>query len=200
MLCLITAPCCSCSLYETAAASLLSSTPRMAVCVRSACVEMRLLKVLLSSCVNYTKIHQPFVGNFYAKRIFSTAAPLFSRIGGTSKTCRAHTGVHPLKFTVPPENSKQVLNIRSYSDTGLNTVCRQILPSSRCQPKRSQNALQRHEDMLPGGAAPSGKTADSYCLMVKETHHLSKLTKFILIVILVSDVPYCKIWYLTNTK
>lgn len=127
----------------------------MAVCVKAASVELRLL--LQASCVNCSKIHPPHVGNFHAKRVFSTASPLFSRIGGTVKLYRARTGVYPLKFTVPPGNRKQELDSRSYSDTGFNTLCGQILPSSRFQSKSSQNALQRKESMLPGGATSSGK-------------------------------------------
>ncbi|XP_034553016.1 magnesium transporter MRS2 homolog, mitochondrial [Notolabrus celidotus] len=132
--------------------------PTMAVCVKAACcagVERKLLRVLLDSSTSCTKIHQPFVGNFYAKRLFSTASPFFSRICGTVILCSARTKVHPLKFTVPLGNRKLALTARSYCDIGSYALCRQTLPSSRFQPKRSQNVLQRKESMLPGGATGS---------------------------------------------
>ncbi|CAJ1062083.1 magnesium transporter MRS2 homolog%2C mitochondrial [Xyrichtys novacula] len=128
----------------------------MAVSMKAACcagVERKVLKVLLASYTNCTRSYQPYVVNFNAKRLFSTAGPLFSRIDGTADLCSAAAKVHPLKkFTVPLGNRKLEQTSRSYSDIGSHALYRPTLPSSRCQPKRSQSALGRKENLLQVGA------------------------------------------------
>ncbi|XP_042346624.1 magnesium transporter MRS2 homolog, mitochondrial isoform X2 [Plectropomus leopardus] len=108
---------------------------------------MKLHKVLLSGCINCTRMYLLFGGNFYSKRLFSSLG-----MGGTRTLilCGARTVLYPQKYTVPLGNRKLGLYSRSYSVVGLNGPCSQAL--SRCQPRRSQSAVATEENLLQGGA------------------------------------------------
>ncbi len=130
----------------------------MAVCVKAVyggggggggAVEMKLHRVLLAGCVNYTRMNLPFGGSFHAKRLFTSVSPFSSRVGGTTRTlilCSARTARYQLKCTVPLGNIKLGLCSRSYSNVG-----------SRCQPRGPQSAAGRKENLLQGGASWPGK-------------------------------------------
>ncbi len=139
----------------------------MAVCVKTVwCggVEMKLHRMLLTGCMNCIKMYQPFNGNFYSKRLFSSVTPLSSRMSRTRTLvlCAARAVLHPQRFTVPLGNRKQGLCSRSYRDVSLKAVCSETLPVSRCQPRRSLSAAVRNGNLLQGGAALPGKSETQY--------------------------------------
>lgn len=137
----------------------------MAVCVKAVwCggVEMKLHKVLLTGCVNCTRMYLPFSGN-YSKSLFSSVTSFSSRMGGTRTLmfC-ARTVLHPLKLSVQLGNRKLNLSSRNYSDVCSKAFCSQTLPVSRCQPRRSLSAVVRKENLLQGGASWPGKNEILY--------------------------------------
>ncbi|XP_070691222.1 magnesium transporter MRS2 homolog, mitochondrial [Pempheris klunzingeri] len=118
----------------------------MALCVKAVCgggVEMKLHRMLLAGCMNCTRMHLSFGGNFYPKRLFSSVS---------SRLCRAHSGLYPLKYAVPLGDRNLGFYSRSYRDVGSNALCSQTLPVSRCQPGRSPSAAVGKENLLQGGA------------------------------------------------
>ncbi|XP_078109490.1 magnesium transporter MRS2 homolog, mitochondrial isoform X2 [Sander vitreus] len=119
-----------------------------------AAVEMKLHSVLLIGYMNCTRMYLPFGGNFYPKRLFSSVSSFSSRMGGTQTRILwgARTVLYPLKYTVPLGNRELGLYRRCYSGVGSNALCSQTLPLSRCQPRRSQSAAVRKENLLQGGA------------------------------------------------
>ncbi|XP_035528327.1 magnesium transporter MRS2 homolog, mitochondrial [Morone saxatilis] len=128
----------------------------MAACVKAVCaaaagaggVEMRVHRVLLTGCMNCTRMYLSFGGNFYPKRLYSSVSPLPPRTGGTRTLMLC-----PLKHTVPLGNREAGLYSRSYGDLGSNALCSLTLPVSRCQPRRAPSAAGRKEELLQGGAA-----------------------------------------------
>ncbi|KAM9353826.1 magnesium transporter MRS2 homolog, mitochondrial [Symphorus nematophorus] len=118
----------------------------MAVSVRAVCcggVDMKLHRVLLTGCMNCTRMYLPFSGNFYSKRLFSSVGPCSSRMDGTRTLmlCSARTALYPLKYTVPLGPGELGLYSRAYSDVG---------SKARCQPRRSAGV--RKGNLLQGGA------------------------------------------------
>ncbi|XP_059196130.1 magnesium transporter MRS2 homolog, mitochondrial [Centropristis striata] len=113
---------------------------------------MKLHKVLLAGCVNCTKMYLPLSGNFYQKRLFSSV--FSSRMGGTRTLDLFSTRavLYPLKCTVPLGNRRLGLYSRSHSGGVVNALCSQTVSVSRCQPRRSQSAAVRKENLLQGGA------------------------------------------------
>ncbi|XP_039662162.1 magnesium transporter MRS2 homolog, mitochondrial isoform X2 [Perca fluviatilis] len=115
---------------------------------------MKLHSVMLIGYMNCTRMYLPFGGNFYPKRLFSSVSSFSSRMGGTQTRilCGARTVLYPLKYTVPLGNRELGLYRRCYSGVGSSALCSQTLPVSRCQPRRSQSAAVRKENLLQGGA------------------------------------------------
>ncbi|XP_051263846.1 magnesium transporter MRS2 homolog, mitochondrial [Dicentrarchus labrax] len=126
----------------------------MAACVKAVCaagggggVEMTVHRVLLTGCMNCTRMYLPLGGNFYPKRLYSSVSPFPSRMGGTRTFM-----LYPLKYTVTLGNRKPGLYSRGYGDLGSNALCSLTLPVSRCEPRRPQSAAGRKEELLQGGA------------------------------------------------
>ncbi|XP_032374926.1 magnesium transporter MRS2 homolog, mitochondrial [Etheostoma spectabile] len=119
-----------------------------------AAVEMKLHRVLLTGCMNCTRMYLPFGGNFYPKRLFSSVSYFSSRMGGTQTRmlCGARAVLYPLKYTVPLGKRELGLYRRCYSGVGSDALCSQTLPMSRRQPTRFQSAAVRKENLLQGGA------------------------------------------------
>lgn len=115
---------------------------------------MKLHKVLLTGCVNCTRMYLPFSRNYYSKRLFSSVTSFSSRLGGTRTLmfC-ARTVLHPLKFNVQLGNRKLNLSSRNYSDVCSKAFCSQTLPMSKCQPRGALSAVVRKENLLQGGAS-----------------------------------------------
>lgn len=115
---------------------------------------MRLYRVLLSGCMNCTRMYLPFSGNIYPKRLFSSASPFSSRMDGTRALmlCSARTVLYPLKYTVPLGHRELGLNSSSSCNVGSKAVSSKTLSESRCQPRRSHSAWVRKGKLLQGGA------------------------------------------------
>lgn len=128
----------------------------MAACVKAVCcagVEIKVLRLLLAGSVDRTRT--PFVGTFHPKRLFSSVGAFSSRLGGTQNLILSKT--RTLKCTLPRGNRKLAFSSWSCSDVGLKSLCGQMLPVSRCQPRRFQCAAVGKEKMLQGGASWPGK-------------------------------------------
>lgn len=121
-------------------------------------VEMKLHRVLLTGCVNCTRMYLPFSGNLYSKRLFSSVSPFSSRMDGTRTIMlwTAPAASYPLKYTVPLGNRKLGLYSKSCSDVSSKALCSQTLPLSRYQP-RCQSAAVRDGKLLQGSATWPGK-------------------------------------------
>ncbi|XP_042280791.1 magnesium transporter MRS2 homolog, mitochondrial [Thunnus albacares] len=110
---------------------------------------MKLHRVLLSGCMNCSRMYLPFSGNL------SSVGPFSSTVDGyrTLILCGARTVLYPLKYTVPLGQRKLGLNSRSYSHVVSNSLhCSQTLPESRCQLRRSQSTPTRKKNLLQAGA------------------------------------------------
>ncbi|XP_029308449.1 magnesium transporter MRS2 homolog, mitochondrial isoform X2 [Cottoperca gobio] len=116
---------------------------------------MQLHRVLLAGCLNCTRMYLPFSRNFYPKRLFISVSFLSSKMGGTRTLvlCTARTVLYPLKYTVPLESRTLGLFSRSYIGVGSNGLCSQTQSVSRYQPRRSQSAVGRKENLLQEGGA-----------------------------------------------
>lgn len=112
-------------------------------------VEMRLHRVLLAACVNCTRMYRSCGGNFYPRRLYSSASTFTSRRGGTHPFTLYRT------LNVPFRNGKLGFCNRSYGDFGLNTLCSQTQLVSRCQTRSP--AVVRKENLLQAGATWPGK-------------------------------------------
>lgn len=129
----------------------------MAVCMKAvSCtgVEMKLHRVLLTDCMNCTRMHLPFSWSFCPKRLFSSVSPFSSRTDGTRAIMlwSAPAAPSPLMHAVPLGNRKLRLYSKSCSDAGPQALCSQILPVSRCQ-----SAVLRNGKLLQGRATWPGK-------------------------------------------
>ncbi|XP_034729304.1 magnesium transporter MRS2 homolog, mitochondrial isoform X2 [Etheostoma cragini] len=115
---------------------------------------MKLHSVLLTGCMNCTRMYLPFGGNVYPKRLFSSVSYFSSRMGGTQTRllCGARAAIYPLKYTVPLGNRELGLYRRCYGGVCSDALCSQTLPMSRCQPTRFQSAALRKETLLQAGA------------------------------------------------
>ncbi|XP_026228520.1 magnesium transporter MRS2 homolog, mitochondrial [Anabas testudineus] len=105
---------------------------------------MRLHRVLLAACVNCTRMYRSCGGNFYPRRLYSSASTFTSRRGGTHPFTLYRT------LNVPFRNGKLGFCNRSYGDFGLNTLCSQTQLVSRCQTRSP--AVVRKENLLQAGA------------------------------------------------
>lgn len=122
---------------------------------------MKLHRVLLAGCMDCTRRHLPFGGNFCPPKLFfSSFSPLSTRLAGarTLVLCSARTVLYPLKYAMPLGDRKLGLYSRSCRDVGSNAAaCSQTLPLSRCQPRGSQCAAVGKENLLQGGATWPGE-------------------------------------------
>lgn len=116
--------------------------------------EMKLHKVLLTDCMNCTRMHLPLSWSFCFKRLFSSVSLFSSRLDGTRGLTLWTAPAAPctLMRTVPLGNRKLRLYSRSCSDAGPQTHCSQILPVSRCL-----SALLRNGKLLQGRPTWPGK-------------------------------------------
>lgn len=124
----------------------------MSVCVKAVCfgvVERKLHKMLLTGCMNFTRMHLSFNGNLYSKRPISSV-----RMGGTPSVmlCGARAALFPLKYSVPTGNGKRGLYSKSCSVVGSTPLDSQALSVSGCQRKGLQSTAGRREILLQADA------------------------------------------------
>lgn len=153
-----TSPPCCCKIWHLLAATVLS--PLNPVWQS----EMRLHRLLLTGCMNCTRMYLPFSGKFCSKRLLSSVSACSSRMDGTRTITlwTARAALCPMKYTVPLGTRKRRLYSKSYSDVGSKALCCHTSHVSRCQPRRCQSAAERNEKLLEASATWPGENTGNY--------------------------------------
>lgn len=122
-------------------------------------VEMKLHRLLLTGCMNCTRVYLPFTGKFYSKRLLSSVSPCSSRMDGTRSMMlwTARAALYPVKCTVPLGTRKRRLYSKSCSDVGSKALCCHTSHVSRCPPRRCPSAAERNEKLLGASATWPGE-------------------------------------------
>lgn len=131
------------------------TNPSMAVCMKAvSCtgVEMKLHRMLLTDCMNCTRMHLPFSRSYCSKRLFSSVRPFSSRTDGPRAIMLWSAPATPCPLM---HARKLRLYSKSCSHAGPQAFCSRILPVSRCQ-----SAVLRNGKLLQGRATWPGKVWD----------------------------------------